>query len=41
MCVEVGVVLGRQVMATGRIGKAVFTHIGFNMVSGAAILFVG
>ncbi|NQV07263.1 CPBP family intramembrane metalloprotease [bacterium] len=37
----VGVVMGRQVIRTGRIGRAIFTHIGFNMVSVAAILLVG
>jgi membrane protease YdiL (CAAX protease family) len=31
--VVVGIVLARQVMATGRLARALFTHVGFNLVS--------
>jgi membrane protease YdiL (CAAX protease family) len=37
----VGVVLARQVLRTGRLGRAIFTHIGFNLISVVALLVTG
>lgn len=39
MLFVIGVVLARQVLATGRLGKAIFTHAGFNLLS-VVVLFV-
>ena len=32
-----GLVMGRQVIQTGRVTRAVFTHMGFNLVSVIAL----
>ncbi|NIR34998.1 MAG: hypothetical protein GWN73_02980, partial [Actinobacteria bacterium] len=36
----VGIVLARQALDTGRLGKPILTHVGFNLISIIALLLV-